>query len=140
MRKLWKNCKSWTQFCKICYRRIYKIDNDNKYSYKCLYTNLSVSAQEGNKKASLYIILKNNGNLNWTEQTTLLNVKDSLINACHIQLKPLKPNENDIFEITFENLENLPVRTYTSILLFSVNGKIYGEPIKTEINILKKEC
>ena len=110
---------------------------DNKYSYQCLSSKLSVSINEGDKTANLNIILKNNGSLKWTDQTLLINGKDSQILLNYVKLKPLRPNEQDLFEITFDELDKLPAKTYTSILLFSVDEKIYGEPIKAEINILK---
>ena len=111
--------------------------NDDKYSYECLTSKLIVSIYEGSQQAKLVIILKNNGNLAWTNQTLLINAKNSQIKCNYIKLKPLKPKEQYMIEITFDNLVNLPANNYSSIFLFTVDEKIYGMPLKIIVNILK---
>ena len=113
-------------------------ENDNKYSYECLSNKLNVSIYEGDKKASLRIILKNNGKLKWTEQTMLIKDNESKITCNNIKLKELNPEDQEFIEITFDNLNNLSYGNFSCNFLFSVNGKIYGKPLKTEIYILKK--
>ena len=113
------------------------IIKNNKYSYQCLTKKLAVSIYEGTEKATLSIVMKNNGNIPWTENTKLINGKDSHIIANHITLKPLKPNEQDTVEINFEGLKSLPARNYISYFLFSVDEQTYGNPLKTEIIIEK---
>lgn len=113
------------------------IIKNNKYSYQCLTKKLTVSTYEGTEKATLSIVIKNNGNIPWTENTKLINGKDSHIIANHITLKPLKPNEQDTVEINFEGLKSLPARNYISYLLFTVDEQAYGNPLKTEIIIEK---
>ena len=120
-------------------KKYYK-ENDNEYSYECLSNKMNVSIYEGDKIASLRIIVKNNGKLKWTEQTLLTqenNYNNNII-CKNIKLKPLNPNEQEYIEISFDNLNNLTHGSFTCIFLFSVNGKIYGKPLKTEIYILKK--
>ena len=113
------------------------IIKNNKYSYQCLTKKLAVSIYEGTEKATLSIVMKNNGNIPWTENTKLINGKDSHIISSHITLKPLKPNEQDTVEINFEGLKSLPARNYISYFLFSVDEQTYGNPLKTEIIIEK---
>ena len=113
------------------------IIKNNKYSYQCLTKKLAVSIYEGTEKATLSIVIKNNGNIPWTENTKLINGKDSHIISSHITLKPLKPNEQDTVEINFEGLKSLPARNYISYFLFSVDEQTYGNPLKTEIIIEK---
>ena len=112
--------------------------NDKKFSYECLTSNLITSVYEGSNEAKLNIIIKNNGYMKWTNNTLLINGKDSKLLCNYIKLKPLNPNDQDTVEITFSNLENTPARFYYSYLLFSVDEKIYGEPLKIEVDILRK--
>ena len=111
--------------------------NDDKYSYECLSSKLCISLYEGSQQAKISIILKNNGNLEWTNQTLLINAKNSQIKCNYIKLKPLKPKEQNMIEITFDDLKNLPPNSYSSIFLFTVDEKIYGIPLKIIVNILK---
>ena len=112
--------------------------NDNKYSYECLSSKLSVSVIQGTKEAELNIVIKNNGITQWTENSKFINGKESKINCSHIKLNPLKPEQQDIIEIKFDNLDNIPPYTYPSYLLFSVDDKIYCDPIKIEVNIVRE--
>jgi hypothetical protein len=50
----------------------------------------------------------------------------------------LRPNEEDVVEIKYENLQTIPASIYYSYLLFSVDEKTYGQPLKIEVIILKK--
>ena len=60
--------------------------NDDKYSYECLRNKLSLSVYEGSQQAKICIILKNNRNLEWTKQTSLINNKNSQIKCNYIKL------------------------------------------------------
>ena len=111
--------------------------NDDKYSYECLSSKLSVSVYEGSQQAQISIVIKNNGNLEWTNQTLLIPAKNSQIKCNYIKLKPLKPREQNMVTITFDDLKNYPVNSYSSIFLFTVDEKIYGNPIKIILNIIK---
>ena len=139
--------------CEICEKKISHEHNfvkyvneekkntniDDNYSYECLTSKKSISIYEGDSQAKLNIILKNNGYLKWSDKSLLINDKDSQIECNSIQLKPLEPNEQDNILILFDKLNNLKAGKYTSSLLFSINKKIYGKPLKIEINILEKK-
>ena len=111
--------------------------NDDKYSYICLSSKLSVSIYEGSQQAQINIIIKNNGNVEWTNQTLLIPAKNSQIKCNYIKLKPLKPKEQSMVTITFDDLKNYPANSYSSIFLFTVDEKVYGNPIKLIVNIIK---
>lgn len=113
------------------------IIKNNKYSYECLTKKLVVSVYEGAEKATLRIVIKNNGFIPWTENAKFINGKDSQIIATHITLKPLEPGEQDTIEINFDGLKTLPARNYISNFLFSVDEQIYGNPLKTELIVEK---
>lgn len=99
---------------------------------------LSTSIDEGSNEAVLKVTLKNNGYTQWTNNTYLINGKDSKFSCNHIKLKPLRPNEEDVVEIKYENLQTIPASIYYSYLLFSVDDKTYGQPLKIEVIIMKK--
>ena len=96
-----------------------------------------VSVYEGADKATLRIVIKNNGFIPWTENAKFINGKDSQIISTYITLKPLEPGEQDNIEINFDGLKTLPARNYISNFLFSVDGQIYGNPLKTELIVEK---
>ena len=110
--------------------------NDKKFSCQCL-DKLSTSIDEGSNEAVLKVTLKNNGYTQWTNNTYLINGKDSKFSCNHIKLKPLRPNEEDVVEIKYENLQTIPASIYYSYLLFSVDDKTYGQPLKIEVVIMK---
>lgn len=110
--------------------------NDKKFSYECL-DSLSTSINEGSKEAVLKFTIKNNGYTQWTKNTFLINGKDSKFSCNHIQLKPLKPNEEEVVEIKYENLQTIRASIYYCYLLFSVDDKAYGQPLKIEVIIVK---
>ena len=113
--------------------------NNNKYSYECLTSKKSVAIYEGDEKVQLRVILKNNGNLKWSDKSLLINSKDSQIKCNSIKLKTLEPNEQDNIIITFDKLKNLTAGQYNSYFLLSIDNQIYSKPLKIEINILAKK-
>jgi hypothetical protein len=108
------------------------IIKDIKYSYKCLSSKLRTYIHIGTEKAKFNIVIKNDGNLQWTKNTKFIFGKNSQMLTDYIKLKPLEPNEQDNIEIEFDGLKYFVAGTYASYLLLSVDGKVFGEPLKLE--------
>ena len=114
------------------------IQKEKKYSYECLTSKLCVYAYVKSEKAELSIVIKNNGVAQWTENTKLICHKDNKASFDDIILKSLKPQELNSVQITFDKINDLAPSTYCSKILFSVDGKIYGEPLKINLNIIER--
>ena len=113
------------------------IIKDIKYSFKCLSSKLRQYIYRGTKKVKFDIVIKNDGNLKWTQNTKFIFGSNSQIISEYIKLKPLGPNEQDNIEIEFDGLEYFVEGTYASYLLFSLDEKVFGEPLKLEIIVEK---
>ena len=119
-------------------RYVNQESEEKKYSYECLSSKLCVYAYVKSEKAEISIVIKNNGVAQWTENTKLICHKDNKASFNDIILKPLKSGEFNSVQITFDNINDLAPSTYSSKLLFSVDGKIYGEPLKINLNIIER--
>ena len=119
-------------------RYVNQESEEKKYSYECLTTKLCVYAYVKSEKAELSIVIKNNGVAQWTENTKLICHKDNKASFNDIILKPLKSGEFNSVQITFDKINDLAPSTYSSKILFSVDGKIYGEPLKINLNIIER--
>ena len=119
-------------------RYVNQESEEKKYSYECLTTKLCVYAYVKSEKAELSIVIKNNGVAQWTENTKLICHKDNKASFNDIILKPLKSGEFNNVQITFDKINDLAPSTYSSKILFSVDGKIYGEPLKINLNIIER--
>jgi hypothetical protein len=115
------------------------IIKDIKYSYKCLSSKLRTFIHIGTEKAKFNIVIKNDGNLQWTKNTKFIFGKNSQMLTDYIKLKPLEPNEQDNIEIEFDGLKYFVAGTYASYLLLSVDGKVFGEPLKLESVIVENK-
>lgn len=125
---------------------IIKLNNEiNKektiYSYECLTKELYFSIYEGVKTAKFNIELRNNGNISWPGNYTILSTNDELssIVTDNIKLKPLNPNETFITNILFNNLETLKPGINKICFEFKVYEKNYGENLIISIEILQKK-
>ena len=118
----------------------YVIDEseEKKYSYECLTTKLCVYAYVKSEKAEISIVIKNNGVAQWTENSKLICHKDNKASFNDVILKPLKSGELNSVQIIFDKINNLVPSTYCSKILFSVDGKIYGEPLKINLIIIER--
>lgn len=119
-------------------RYVNQESEEKKYSYECLSSKLCVYAYVKSEKAEISIVIKNNGVAQWTENTKLICHKDNKASFNDIILKPLKSGEFNSVQITFDNINDLAPSIYSSKLLFSVDGKIYGEPLKINLNIIER--
>ena len=102
----------------------------NEYSYKCLNSELKIHIYKGTEEAIIPIILKNDKNIKWPENTKLIFDKNvSMINCDDIELKPLNYEEQDNYEIKLKGLKELNPNEYKIFYNFNVNGKNYGEKL-----------
>ena len=111
---------------------------NNKYSYECLTDNLDVFAYVGSEHIQKQVVIKNNGNIQWGENTKFICDKNSSIYCEEIYLEPLKPGKQDTINIVFKETMNLNYEKYFSNLLFCVDDEIYGEPLTITVNLMKK--
>ena len=54
-------------------------------------------------------------------------------------MKPQNPWDNESYEITLQNLGQIPPGEYKSYLLFNVNGQNYGDKITLKVVIKRNE-
>ena len=119
-------------------RYVIEESEEKKYSYECLTSKLCVYAYVKSEKAEISIVIKNSGKAQWTENTKLICYKDNKATFNDIILNPLKAGELNSVQITFDKINDLAPSTYCSKILFSVDGKIYGEPLKINLNIIER--
>ena len=111
--------------------------NNPIYSYECFNRdNLILDLREGTEEAEIQIQLRNNGNIDWNEDTKLKVIEPSDIKIDDIKLEPQKPNDVKYYTIQFKDLINLEIKEYTVLLVFCSEGKNYGDVIIIKINIL----
>ena len=115
--------------------------NDNyqrssEYSFDC--TNamyLTSYIYQGTDEANLELIVKNNGDKTWHENTKFKVLDTSDIKADDIILSPQKPEEQKNYFINFKNLSQYPAGEYQASLVFFSNGKICGDKLVFKIKI-----
>ena len=121
------------------------INNNNnniiQYSYNILTTKLYTYIHEGTNEAKIFVPLKNDGLNKWPENATKLIVdqNSSLLICNDINLRPLNPGDQDIYEIHFNGLKDFTPNEYKTILYFNVNGKNYGNKISLSVFIKPKQ-
>ena len=109
-----------------------------EYSFDC--TNamyLTLYIYEGTKEDKLNIILNNNGNKAWPNDTKLKIIEPSDFELDDITLKSQRPGEEKTYYIKFKNLENYKPGIYQANLAFCCNGEIYGEKLVARVKINK---
>ena len=117
------------------------IFNDNfqknsEYSFDCINAMYLTSyIYQGTEEVKLEIILKNNGNKTWDENTKFKILDSSDITTNDIILSPQQPSEQKSYLVTFKNLSKYLPGEYQANLVFCSNGKICGEKLKIKIKI-----
>ena len=142
-------CKnSEYNLCQQCYEKnsenrkhphfFYLIKND--YSYDCISTNLKKTIDRGRKKVKMEIIIQNNCQNKWPENTKLINDKNkSQITTDDILLNQLGPGDKMPVIISFKNLQDLSSNEYKLYFDFNVNGINFGKQLCISIVIKKEE-
>ena len=109
--------------------------------YKCTNkNNLKSRILTGTNTTKIVLNLKNNGRMNWPENTTkLIFDKKSEVIGDEIILKPQKIGEELKYDIEFNNLRKLQPGEYKSYLYFKINDRLIGEQLTLKIKVINKE-
>jgi hypothetical protein len=109
---------------------------NSEYSFDCLNAMYLTSyIYQGTEEVKLEIVLKNNGNKIWHENTILKILDSSDLTANDIILSPQKPEEQKTYFITFKNLGEYSPGEYQANLIFCSDGKRCGETLPIKIKI-----
>ena len=110
--------------------------NSSEYSFDCtnaMYLNSYIN--KGTEEVNLELIVKNNGDKTWHENTKFKILDSSDIKTNDIILNPQKPEEEKSYFLTFKNLSKYPEGDYRVDLVFCSNGKICGDKLPIKIKI-----
>ena len=111
--------------------------NIPEYSYECVNKNDLIFKYNENTNVTKYIVLNNNGNLTWAQDSKLKIVDDLNKTIVEFYLKSQEPGEVVPYSINFYFLNNYKNGQYKVYLEFYSAGKKYGE--KLEIKIKQKD-
>ena len=111
--------------------------NIPEYSYECVNKNDLIFKYNENTNVTKYIVLNNNGNLTWAQDSKLKIVDDLNKTIVEFHLKSQEPGEVVPYCINFYFLNNYKNGQYKVYLEFYSAGKKYGE--KLEIKIKQKD-
>ena len=94
--------------------------NKKDYSYQCISKKLKAFIYQGDDKITIPITIKNDNINEWPENKTFLifDKQNSICLSDNIQLKALRYNEQDNYDIQFKNLKNLEPNEYKNYFLF----------------------
>jgi hypothetical protein len=112
------------------------------YSYTCVTNSINLVSYiyVGTKTTKIDVILKNDGTLEWPEDTTkLIFEKKSEIKGNEIILKPQKKDEEQKYSVELNNLGNLDEGEYKAEMRFQINDNRIGDKMILRIKIKKKE-
>ena len=124
-------------------KKVLKNNNDNEgfnlfhqnqdiitYKYECLNKDVNIVIAPGTKSAQLDLVIKNPNGLPWINGTKLIcNKIHSNLLVPDIELPNLNIGQQTKIPISFNNLEGLNDGKHKCILEFTVDKKIYGEPL-----------
>ena len=114
----------------------HNFQKNSEYSFDCINAMYLTSyIYQGTEEVKLEIILKNNGNKTWDENTKFKILDSSDITTNDIILSPQKPSEQKSYLVTFKNLSKYLPGEYQANLVFCSNGKICGEKLQIKIKI-----
>ena len=113
--------------------------NVKSYSYKCLTQDLKKLIYRGQFKTEMKILLQNDGNVNWPENTKLIwDKNNSHLQADDYPLKSVAPSGTITFNLKVNNLQNLKPNQYQIFFDFNVDGINYGNKLCVYI-VVRKE-
>ena len=124
-------------------KKVLKNNNDNEgfnlfhqnqdiitYKYECLNKDVNIVIAPKTKSAQLDLVIKNPNGLPWINGTKLIcNKIHSNLLVPDIELPNLNIGQQTKIPISFNNLEGLNDGKHKCILEFTVDKKIYGEPL-----------
>jgi hypothetical protein len=106
------------------------------FNYECLTQEPKIIINEGIKKDKLELLIQNSNGLPWINETKFIcNKMHSNVIVNEIKLPNLNIGEQTKIFVNFDNLEQLTIGKYKSILEFSINNKIYGKPLNIFIEV-----
>ena len=114
---------------------------EDSYSMECLLKNFNVKGYQGTDQLSIKLFIRNNGKKDWPKDRVYLlcQKEKSDIFAEDMELNALKCKMISSINIEFKFLNLVLPGKYNCYLMLNVNGKNYGNEIKIEVEILKKE-
>jgi hypothetical protein len=114
---------------------------EDSYSMECLLKNFNVKGYQGTDQLSIKLFIRNNGKKDWPKDCVYLlcQKEKSDIFAEDMELTALKCKMISSINIEFKFLNLVLPGKYNCYLMLNVNGKNYGNEIKIEVEILKKE-
>ena len=114
---------------------------DDSYSMECLLNNFNVKGYQGTDQLSLKLFIRNNGKKDWPKDHVYLlcQKEKSDIFGEDMELNALKCKMISSINIEFKFLNLVLPGKYNCYMMLNVNGKNYGNEIKIEVEILKKE-
>ena len=121
--------------------QILNFEKEELYAFSCVNKhNLKVEINEGDDKAIMEIIIKNNGSKKWPEKKAKLvfNERKNLIGR-DVILQPQNPKEQQKYQIIFDNLNPYPSGEYKAGLIFEVDEKMYGDELELLVVIKEKQ-
>ena len=118
--------------------KLNKKDKDNEikknYSFECLNSKeLNKTISRSDNELKLKIVLKNNGNLPWPENTILFFNRYSLFSGNQYKLNPQKPGEVMSYDIKLESLQYAKLGESPIILEVFIGKDSIGKEIKAKM-------
>ena len=102
------------------------MDNNINYSVQCLSKNLNIDIDQGDDRATIDIVIRNNSNNKYPINSYLIcDNKNSLLLCEKVQLNELEPNQQQKVTILFKNLKCISKGKYRSIIKLQINNKVY---------------
>ena len=112
------------------------MDNNINYSVQCLSRNLNIDIDQGDEKATIDIVIRNNSNNKYPINSYLIcDNKNSLLLCEKIQLVELAPKQQQKVNILFKNLTYISRGTYKCIVKLQIDGKIYNSFFEISIEV-----
>ena len=121
--------------------------NNNEYSFEVINPDLRDIVSyppKGVKNLIFDLVLKNNGNKDWPENSTKLNIDKNATgfdtDFNEIKIGYLKVGMIKKVKININVLGELEEKKYQLVLYFSVNNKIYGNKIYINFQVKEDKC
>jgi hypothetical protein len=121
--------------------------NNNEYSFEVINPDLRDIVSyppKGVKNLIFDLVLKNNGNKDWPENSTKLNIDKNATgfdtDFNEIKIGYLKVGMIKKVKININVLGELEEKKYQLVLYFSVNNKVYGNKIYINFQVKEDKC
>ena len=113
------------------------MDNDKVYSIECLSRNLNIDIDQGDERATIDVVIRNNSNNKYPNNSYLIcDNKNSLLLCEKVQLNELEPNQQQQVTIIFKNLKCISKGKYKSIIKLQINNKVYNSFFEIIVKVI----